>query len=870
MRPLTSGASSTHVRLASTLLAALATATLLTVRASNAGDPPPAPPRYKLTDLGQIDGRIFQPADINEAGRIVGGLDSERAARWTPTTANGATGTLVAFDVPGNSWSRLAALNEDGKGVGTASQGGNFPVAFTHTGNTATPLPGERAYALDINTAGMVVGGAYIGGFENGVVWVNGVLDALEVRGPGLHAAAHSVNDDGVIVGSAQLTVGFSSVGHAARWVNGDLEDLHAFPGNPAPDARNGSTAVGINNLDHIIGRVGDNTTGRQHGCLWHEGAVTDLGTLGGPDTIPEDINDSDQIVGSTGSVPAQAFRAFLYEAGEMVDLNTLIPPQSGYELKRAWAINDAGQIVCEAFFSGSGALRGVLLTPITLLQADLTSTLTAAPNPVLVGANLTYTGKVKNNGPSGASGVTADFALPAGVDLVSTNPDATRAGDTLTFTISELTSGATANLQVVVRPTAAAVLSASLEASALETDLTPADNRAMLDVTARTAAVDLELTATDAPDPALVGGSITYRTTVRNNGPDGATGVIITQPLSALTEFVSVETTRGTARSAGQTVIAEVGALGNGQSVVVTIIARALFAGTAASAPSVTGEEADGTPGNNGATATTAINARVADLSVTGTATPEPIDVGGVLTYRITVKNNGPDPATGARLVVPAAGLVRFQTVETTRGTALHNGTNVVAELGTLANNETALVTVTMLAETAGSFSSGAIGVAAETDTNPNDNVANLETTIRNPARPDLRGSWPLLRVKRQGQGAKIKYTITAAFKIANSGNAQSGASRVRFFLSTDTVRDAGDIPVTVVVRGTPIPVEIPINALAPAGSQRMAVPHIKVAKKTYVQKLKGKYLIGVADFRGSVLESDESNNEFAPARKL
>jgi len=39
----------------------------------------------------------------------------------------------------------------------------------------------------------------------------------------------------------------------------------------------------------------------------------------------------------------------------------------------------------------------------------------------------------------------------------------------------------------------------------------------------------DLALTKTDSPDPVAVGETLTYQLTVSNNGPDGATGLKVT-----------------------------------------------------------------------------------------------------------------------------------------------------------------------------------------------------------------------------------------------------------------------------------------------------------------------------------------------------
>jgi hypothetical protein len=55
---------------------------------------------------------------------------------------------------------------------------------------------------------------------------------------------------------------------------------------------------------------------------------------------------------------------AFLWnETFGFADLNTLIPPESGWRLEQADAINDAGHIVGHGLFNGE--VRGFLLTPI-------------------------------------------------------------------------------------------------------------------------------------------------------------------------------------------------------------------------------------------------------------------------------------------------------------------------------------------------------------------------------------------------------------------------------------------------------------------------------------------------------------------------
>ena len=53
---------------------------------------------------------------------------------------------------------------------------------------------------------------------------------------------------------------------------------------------------------------------------------------------------------------------------------------------------------------------------------ADLAISLSAFPNPVVAGSNVTYTIAVTNAGPSLATGVAVSGLLPAAVNVLSTN----------------------------------------------------------------------------------------------------------------------------------------------------------------------------------------------------------------------------------------------------------------------------------------------------------------------------------------------------------------------------------------------------------------------------------------------------------------
>jgi uncharacterized repeat protein (TIGR01451 family) len=100
--------------------------------------------------------------------------------------------------------------------------------------------------------------------------------------------------------------------------------------------------------------------------------------------------------------------------------------------------------------------------------SANLKITKTDSPDPVRVGANLTYTIGVENLGPSPATGVTVTDNLPGGVDLVSATgpagPCAAQAGK-VTCAIGSLNpvgvnyGGVQAQVTIVVVPRSAGTI---------------------------------------------------------------------------------------------------------------------------------------------------------------------------------------------------------------------------------------------------------------------------------------------------------------------------------------------------------------------------------------------------------------------------
>jgi uncharacterized repeat protein (TIGR01451 family) len=106
-------------------------------------------------------------------------------------------------------------------------------------------------------------------------------------------------------------------------------------------------------------------------------------------------------------------------------------------------------------------------------------------------------------------------------------------------------------------------------------------DNSRLAPLTPPPPSADLSVTKTDSPDPAHVGQKLTYTVAVTNNGPDQATGVILSDTLPKTTGFGSVSTTQGTCTRTKTGVMCNLGTLASGGTATVTIVVKPTQKGT-------------------------------------------------------------------------------------------------------------------------------------------------------------------------------------------------------------------------------------------------------------------------------------------------
>ncbi|MCI0746263.1 MAG: putative Ig domain-containing protein [Verrucomicrobia subdivision 3 bacterium] len=134
----------------------------------------------------------------------------------------------------------------------------------------------------------------------------------------------------------------------------------------------------------------------------------------------------------------------------------------------------------------------------------------------------------------------------------------------------------------------------------------------------------DLAVTVSDSPDPALTGNNLTYNVLVINNGPENATGVVLTNILPAGANFVSATSSQGSCSRSNAIVTCSFGNLGIGASASASIIISPPVSGTITNTATVTAQQTDPLSGNNVARAVTTITPSPPTISINDVAIAE------------------------------------------------------------------------------------------------------------------------------------------------------------------------------------------------------------------------------------------------------
>jgi probable HAF family extracellular repeat protein len=213
----------------------------------------------------------------------------------------------------------------------------------------AEPDDATESLAYAINDAGQVVG--FVGTAERSqaALWRGSALTILSTDA----SIARDINNSGQIAGTLGQAAVLWQVGADALVMLGDL-----------PGGANSSSANAINAAGQVVGQ--SSASDGLHAFLWTNGIMVDLGVLPGTsESSAFDINGLGQVVGTSRDTEGAASSAFLWTDGEMFNLNQLTADLGGWQLLRAFAINDLGWIVGQAAAPDRSEFHAFLLMPV-------------------------------------------------------------------------------------------------------------------------------------------------------------------------------------------------------------------------------------------------------------------------------------------------------------------------------------------------------------------------------------------------------------------------------------------------------------------------------------------------------------------------
>jgi uncharacterized repeat protein (TIGR01451 family) len=244
---------------------------------------------------------------------------------------------------------------------------------------------------------------------------------------------------------------------------------------------------------------------------------------------------------------------------------------------------------------NASSWITTVTKPPATDLLVDARASQSSAP----VGANVTFTFLVVNNGPDDSTGIQLTVPLPAGMSFVSASGGITPVSGTLNFALGPLAAGAIASANATLNGT----VPGNVVSFASATSIEGGSNSASVTVSVFQPApplVDLAVTTSVNDTYVPPGGSLVYTIVVANNSPTVATGVVLTNKLPASAAFVSATSSSGTVAHTNGLVIANLGSVTRNAPVTLTINARPSQPDVLINRTTVTSAEPDANPGDN------------------------------------------------------------------------------------------------------------------------------------------------------------------------------------------------------------------------------------------------------------------------------
>jgi uncharacterized repeat protein (TIGR01451 family) len=374
----------------------------------------------------------------------------------------------------------------------------------------------------------------------------------------------------------------------------------------------------------------------------------------------------------------------------------------------------------------------------------------------------LTYTISVLNDGHLDASGLyTVTDLIPQYTTYITSTPPAAQAGNVLTWLFSDpLTIGHSSVVTFLVQvgdhplPDGLSIVNDTYSVAGANVYAGAAGSPVAVTVQAP----DLQITKSDYVEPIWAGGTLTYTLVYSNSGGADATGVIISDTIDGMTDFV--DSTPISSSNVGDTYYWDIGALsaGNSGSIVITVSVHSpLPSGTVLT--NTAGISSPMGYADQATEMTTVAGSPV--LHLLKEASTEIVEPGELITYTISYSNSGNAPAFGVRITDTIDGNTSFENSD-----PLPDGGSYYWDIGELWPSTTHQITLTVRV----------------TDSLPNETILTNQVIIRDSGRISDTNqatvtvqSAPILLVAKEASANVIEPgdTLTYTIWYSNTGNA-------------------------------------------------------------------------------------------------
>jgi len=389
---------------------------------------------------------------------------------------------------------------------------------------------------------------------------------------------------------------------------------------------------------------------------------------------------------------------------------------------------------------------RNLIFLP-SIVVADVGVSKTVSAGPYIIGGTVTYTITVRNNSSESATNVRVNEQLNSKLQLVDFTATRVDANGNATadnsivhdalngvFRINVLEGRQSVVITLRAKIIAAGTIPNTATIIANEPDPNTGNNTDQAPIEVPAISTDLAVVKTvTSLGPHNVGTTITYAITARNSGPDNATGVFVADVLPlAFLRNPQIRVTGGTYtynKTTGE-IIWSIGTLSPGPSQVMTVTAEIYAAGNIINTATISNtqdNQKDQVPGNNSSTVTTPSTAvPLTNLGVTKViVTPGPYALNQELTYRLVVRNFGPDAATGVKLLDILPATLTYVRATTSQGSGSYNESTrtYTYQIGDLANGGIATLYIVARINTTGNILNRAVVSGDQLDPDPDGN---------------------------------------------------------------------------------------------------------------------------------------------------